>query len=79
MDLRNKHYPVLADYMSDTQYFATTADFRAFAQSRHSVRWFSDATVDLGVIKQAISIAQTAPSACNRQATRVKIIKDKTI
>lgn len=55
-------------------YFKATSDFLEFANSRHSVRWFADTPVDDEKLLKAIKLAQTAPSACNRQATRVKII-----
>ncbi len=55
-------------------YFKKTTNFAEFAESRHSVRWFSDEPVDEEKLMAAIKLAQTAPSACNRQATRVKII-----
>lgn len=55
-------------------YFKKTNDFKEFAESRHSVRWFSKTKVDNQILLNAIHLAQTAPSACNRQATRVKII-----
>ena len=58
-------------------YFRKHADFLEFAKSRHSIRWYSDKHVDVNIIKQAIKLAQTAPSACNRQATRVKIISSE--
>jgi len=47
------------------------------AISRHSIRDFSDASIDPSLILQAISIAQRAPSACNRQAVKYYIV-DKT-
>lgn len=56
------------------EYFKPTADFAEFAHSRHSVRWFSDTPVDDDILMAALRLAQTAPSACNRQATRVKVI-----
>lgn len=55
-------------------YFKKTQDFAQFAESRHSVRWFSDEPVADDKLMAAIQLAQTAPSACNRQATRLKII-----
>ena len=56
------------------EYFKPTSDFFEFANSRHSVRWFADTPVDEDKLLSAIKLAQTSPSACNRQATRVKII-----
>ena len=56
------------------EYFQPTQDFKSFAKSRHSIRWFSEVPVENDILIAAIKLAQTAPSACNRQATRVKII-----
>ena len=55
-------------------YFASTNNFAKFAESRHSIRWYNDEPVEKEKLMAAIKLAQTAPSACNRQATRVKII-----
>lgn len=55
-------------------FFKPTRDFAEFAESRHSIRWFTDVPVDNDKLIAAIRLAQTAPSACNRQATKVKII-----
>lgn len=60
--------------VSREEFFKPSADFAEFAKSRHSVRWFSDTPVDEDKLMDAIRLAQTAPSACNRQATRVKIV-----
>ncbi|MBR2153582.1 MAG: nitroreductase family protein [Bacteroidaceae bacterium] len=65
--------------MTRSEYFSDTKDFKAFAEQRHSVRWFSDIPVDDSILEKAIHLAQTAPSACNRQATRVKIISDPKV
>ncbi len=49
-------------------------DSSAFAQiayNRHSMRSFAEGTVSNERIYAAVKLAQTAPSACNRQATRV--------
>lgn len=59
------------------EFFKPCPDFADFAKSRHSVRWFDDSPVDEGKLMEAIRLAQTAPSACNRQATRVKIISSE--
>ena len=42
-----------------------------------SLRHYSNDKVDIDRVIDAIRIAQNAPSACNRQATRVKIIQSK--
>ena len=53
--------------------------FPLFAASRHSVRNFSDKPVAMEKIYKAIDIAKGAPSACNRQSSRVVIVKDKKL
>ena len=47
------------------------SDFASVAMSRHSVRSFSAEKLELERIYCAVRLAQTAPSACNRQATRI--------
>lgn len=49
------------------------ADFRKLAANRHSFRHFSKEEVSEAVIKEALEIANYAPSACNRQAYRVHV------
>lgn len=44
---------------------------------RRSVRWFSDKVVEKEKIKQAITAASLAPSACNRQPYRFYVTYDK--
>lgn len=44
------------------------------SEARHSVREFSDESVSVEDIEQAVKIAMRAPSVCNRQPTRVHII-----
>lgn len=53
------------------------ADFAQFSKSRHSCRDFSGESVPLDRIDQAICLAQTAPSACNRQPARIYVLADK--
>ena len=46
-------------------------DFSRFASARYSVRVFAPKAVRHELIERAVSIAQKAPSVCNRQAWRV--------
>lgn len=46
-----------------------------FFKTRHSVRQFTKDKIDLKVLKKSIELAQTAPSACNRQAVRVYVVE----
>lgn len=60
-------------------FLSKVSDFMTFdhiAHSRHSIRNFSQKKVSDEDIIKAIRIAQTAPSACNRQASRIYAITD---
>lgn len=46
---------------------------------RRSVRWYSERKVDREIVDNAISVANLAPSACNRQPFRYVIVEDKSI
>ncbi|MEH1965695.1 nitroreductase family protein [Nostoc sp.] len=52
---------------------AAKIDFRAFAESRYSIRHFAPIDVDIHLIEQAIAMAQKTPSVCNRQASKVYV------
>ena len=45
--------------------------FKRVAEHRHSLRYFSSAPVSSQDIEAAVALAQTAPSACNRQPVHV--------
>lgn len=55
---------------------AVPTDYRAFTESRYSVRNFAPIEVDIKLIKTAIAIAQKTPSVCNRQSAKVHIYSD---
>lgn len=52
-------------------------NFQDFAYARHSVRHFSERKLPVRRIQDAVKLAQTAPSACNRQSTRIIYISDR--
>lgn len=54
-----------------------TTNFAEIAHSRHSLRYYSSQEIKKDDVIKAISIAQTAPCACNRQATHVFACLDK--
>lgn len=66
----NQYHFLHEDFFADTD-----KDFKAFAQSRHTLRYYSDPIPD-NVITSVVSLAMTAPSACNRQHTRVHCISN---
>lgn len=51
--------------------------FAQFSSSRHSIRDFDGTLVDKLVLEQVFALAQNAPSACNRQSTRVYAVYDE--
>lgn len=52
------------------------APFDQFAFARHSVRDFTNESVSDEKIRLALEMAQSAPSACNRQSCRVYVVKN---
>jgi len=57
------------------QYFSKhDSDFLQFSKSRRSIRHFSENPVKLSDLIECIEIANSSPSLCNRQPTRVKIV-----
>ncbi len=61
----------------DEFYAATRADFLSFAQSRHTLRHYDSSPVSMKRIEDAVALAQTAPSACNRQHARVRCLTSR--
>lgn len=58
---------------------ASRAEFELFSKGRHSVRNYDRRPVSVELIRNAIRIAQNAPSVCNRQSSRVYIISDMNV
>ncbi|MEE3878794.1 nitroreductase family protein [Vibrio sp. YYF0003] len=54
-------------------------DLRTLFEQRRSVRWYSEEAVPEQLINQAIELAKTAPSACNRQPFEFLVINDPKI
>ena len=52
-------------------------DVERFFKTRHSIRQFEKTPVSDELICKAVELAQTAPSACNRQAVRVYAMDTK--
>lgn len=70
--------PIKQKRLTKQEYFKhSNADFVNFSRSRASVRNYTDNIIPIDVMKRAIEIAKTAPSACNRQATRVYVIQKR--
>lgn len=50
-----------------------------FIKSRHSVRNYTGETVDKKLLLDAVQLAQSAPSVCNRQSARVYVSNDPEV
>lgn len=54
-------------------------NFEELFLNRVSVREYSNAKVDLNLIREAVQISTKSPSVCNRQASRVYMMKTKEL
>jgi len=62
--------------ITDNAYFRDiNAPFDAFCMSRFSVRSYTDKEIPMEVLYDCVDLAQKSPSFCNRQPTRVHIVK----
>jgi len=62
----------------ETFYEDTEAAFPVFAAARHTSRHYKG-VLELSRLEQAVSLSMTAPSACNRQHTRVHCVSDHSL
>lgn len=64
----------------DQFYSKRNAPFDEFAKSRHTCRHYrTDKAISMETIESVVRLAQTAPSACNRQHVRVHCIADEKL
>lgn len=67
-------------HITKSEYFANIhKSFEQFSASRHSIRDFDGTAIPKDVLEQVFILAQNAPSACNRQATRVYAVYDEQL
>jgi nitroreductase len=66
------------DMTSNDYFIDAKSEFFKFAQSRSSVRNFSDEPILKETILKALDLSRSTPSACNRQSVRVHLYTDKT-
>ena len=63
-------------HLTKKEYFKDVNEpFDVFCKSRFSVRNYTDEPIPLPVLYDCIELAQKSPSFCNRQPTRVHIVK----
>lgn len=65
------------NWSSNKFYEDVSGNFEQFAHSRKSVRDFTGELIPLPLLKSAIELANTSPSVCNRQASKVYLITNK--
>lgn len=58
-------------------YSKRKSSFPEFAWSRHTLRHYADCDLSLEKIKQAVDIARSTPTACNRQHCHVYCVSNK--
>ncbi len=68
----------IVEYSKQDFYQHLSGDFKSFAQSRKSIRNFTGEKVSVELLHQSIQLANTAPSVCNRQASTVYLLEDKS-
>lgn len=71
--LKQKH-TTKTDYFQDIN-----KPFDLFCMSRYSVRNYTKEEIPLKVLYDCIDLAQKSPSFCNRQPTRVHIVKSESL
>ncbi len=59
----------------DAYFREVNSSFDKFCLSRYSVRNYTEKEIPVDVLYQCIELAQKSPSFCNRQPTRVHIVK----
>lgn len=65
--------------MLGSEYFNDRQDIVEFFKSRHSIRNYSDKTIEKRVLERCLSLAQLAPSSCNRQPIKVYAVYNKDL
>lgn len=72
--------PINQQEFTKEQFFEDIhSDFSMFSRSRHTVRNYTDEEIKMEELIAAIDLAKNAPSACNRQHTRVHIVSNKNL
>lgn len=72
--------PTQQRHYTKSEYFnISDGSFSQIALSRHSVRNYIDKPIDQLVFKEIAKIANTAPSACNRQPCRMHVITNRLL
>ncbi len=74
---RNTSNGGIENVRKDDIYKCINIDYKAFTQSRHSIRHFADGDISIDKIYKAAEVAQLAPSVCNRQPWHLYVLTEK--
>ena len=67
-------------HMSKEEFYRDKeSPFSKFAFARHTLRHYSSAHLDIELVRKAVGLAISTPSACNRQHCRVYCVSDKSV
>lgn len=82
-EIKKKYFnvkPINQHELTKEEFFQwSNAEFSIFSKSRHTVRNYTKEEIKLEDMIEAIDLARYAPSACNRQHTRVHIVSNKEL
>jgi len=73
----DKTFQGVVDLTKNKYYQNINNNFYDFSKSRKSIRDFTGELINVNHIKKAVELARNAPSVCNRQSSKVYLIKDK--
>ncbi len=77
-DIRKELDAGSVSYSKDELLRGSNFDFERFINSRHSIRSFASEPLETELIRKAVTIANCAPSACNRQPSYVYFCNNPT-
>lgn len=66
-------------YKKNDYFNITDGSFSKIANSRHSVRNYINKPIDKSIFEEIAIIANTAPSACNRQPCRMHVVTERKL
>lgn len=75
----SKDFRGTIDYSVESFYALNNESFDKFSFSRKSVRNFTGEKIPHTILKQAVELANNAPSVCNRQSAKVYLLEEKPI
>jgi nitroreductase len=73
----SEEFKGIIEFSKDDFYKNAKDNFYDFSNSRKSVRDFTGELIDIELITKAVQLALNAPSVCNRQSSKVYLLKDK--